>query len=111
MNVWWANFCDTGAKPHVRSLNQENKRDTLVNAEEEKNMNMSKIGQSQLNGAFVVRLGSHIVQVRTPNPTMSEMTRGARMSSILTVRVSRLSSGAYRADTTSCLLNTRFNSW
>ena len=66
----------TGAKPHVRSLNQENKRDTLVNAEEEKNMNMSKIGQSQLNGAFVVRLGSHIVQVRTPNPTMSDDARG-----------------------------------
>ena len=33
---------------------QENRRDTLVNAEEEKNMKTSRVGQSQLSAAVAV---------------------------------------------------------
>ena len=50
-------------------LNQDNKRDILVSAEEEKNMNTSGIGGVGYVAFTVNRSITHIVRVRTPKPT------------------------------------------
>ena len=44
---------------------------TLVSAEDEKNMNMSRIVQSQLRIAPVFEIATHIVRAETPNSTFS----------------------------------------
>lgn len=50
--------------------------DTLVSAEDEKNMNTSRIAQSQLHIAPVFENATHIVRVKTPNATPSEKLEG-----------------------------------
>jgi hypothetical protein len=81
---------------------QDSKSDTLVSAEEEKNMNTSRTNQIQLRMRIMIRMVSpHIAQARMPNLMSSDEFNNT--SARLTERVSRLSSGEYRAVTISCL--------